>query len=143
MTKQAAALLKHKDCFNVRVELMQNASERLLAPASSQGELFISMFALFGVASISYWWSRLAAALARILHYVLGKVFASWLMVFADDFMVNATGRYFVESSLFSSLVRQSAKRCPISATAIASVLFGLFAGVNEKCCGGFSLSAV
>ena len=67
-------------------------------------ELYVSMFALFGVASISYWWARLAAALLRILHYVLGRSFAAWLMVFADDFMVNATGRHFVESLLLCVL---------------------------------------
>ena len=57
--------------------------------------VYFSKFALFGVSSISYWWSRIAAALGRAIHYIAGPALLMWIMLFADDYMLAATGSRF------------------------------------------------
>ena len=39
----------------------------------------------FGVASASYWWSRIFAAIIRTVHYLLGETLPLDLLVYADD----------------------------------------------------------
>ena len=65
----------------------------------------IMLFGVFGMASISYWWSRLAAALLRMIHYVLGADMQTWALVFADDYHVAAEGPRTTETLLLSALI--------------------------------------
>ena len=67
--------------------------------------VYIMLFGVFGMASISYWWSRLAAALLRMIHYVLGMDMQTWALLFADDYQVAADGPRTTDSLLLSVLV--------------------------------------
>ena len=84
--------------------------------------IFISMFALFGVSSIAYWWARLAGALIRAIHYILGIDRQLWALVFADDYLLTATGQKFAENLLMALVTAR---------------LFG-FPLNWHKCTGGF-----
>ena len=47
----------------------------------------------FGVASASYWWSRIFAAIVRAVHYLLGKDFPIDMLVYADDIECLGAGK--------------------------------------------------
>ena len=66
--------------------------------------LYFSMYALFGVASISYWWGRLAAGVSRAMHYILGQAFALWMLLYADDYKLSASGPGFAQALLLALL---------------------------------------
>ena len=89
--------------------------------------LYFSMYALFGVASISYWWGRLAAGVSRAMHYVLGHAFALWMLLYADDYKLSATGPGFTQALLLALLTAR---------------VFGLPISW-KKCSGGFTFSWV
>jgi len=57
----------------------------------------------FGVASASYWWGRLAAAVGRLLHYTIGEAIPLWVMLLADDFKLEVTGGNYA-AGLLSAL---------------------------------------
>ena len=59
--------------------------------SSRGGKVYINTTGTFGVASAAYWWSRVATALVRALHYFLGRELASWLLLVADDLAVFAS----------------------------------------------------
>jgi len=61
----------------------------------------------FGVASASYWWGRLAAALLRLLYRVVPERALFWGMVLADDFKFEAAGPDFVETLLLVVLTAE------------------------------------
>ena len=46
----------------------------------------------FGVASASYYWSRVAGALGRLSQYLAGDRVSTWHMLVADDFHLEAGG---------------------------------------------------
>jgi hypothetical protein len=52
---------------------------------SSDDVIYYNRVGTFGVASASYWWSRLFAAVVRAVHYLVGKRFPIELLVYADD----------------------------------------------------------
>jgi len=64
------------------------------AQALPGGPVFLFKRGTFGVASASYWWGRLAAALGRLIHYVVGPAHY-WMLLLADDFKVEAAGEHF------------------------------------------------
>ena len=56
------------------------------------GTVYINTVGTFGVASASYWWSRVATALGRLAQYVPGKAATTWHLLVADDFHLEAGG---------------------------------------------------
>ena len=58
----------------------------------SGGDVFINTVGTFGVASASYYWSRIATALGRLTQYMAGKSATTWHMLVADDFLLEASG---------------------------------------------------
>ncbi len=49
---------------------------------------------VFGIASISYWWSRLGGAMVRTLLHAATPDMKLWLMLLADDLKVESTSEY-------------------------------------------------
>ncbi len=62
-----------------------------LCRARAGGPLFAFTVGVFGVCSISYWWSRLAGGALRGLHYLSTEQEALWVLLVADDFKVEST----------------------------------------------------
>ena len=46
----------------------------------------------FGVASASYYWSRVAGSIGRLLQYLSGHSSTSWHMLVADDYLLESGG---------------------------------------------------
>ena len=57
------------------------------------GPVYINKVGTFGIASVSYWWSRVAAALGRLSQYLVGPSATTWLV--ADDFHLEAGGESY------------------------------------------------
>ena len=55
--------------------------------------VYINTVGTFGIASASYWWSRVATALGRLTQDVPGKAATTWHLLVADDFHLEA-GRF-------------------------------------------------
>ena len=49
----------------------------------------------FGVASASYHWSRVASAIGRLAQCLVGHASHMWHMLVADDFLLEASGRFY------------------------------------------------
>ena len=49
----------------------------------------------FGVASASYYWSRVAAAVGRLAQYLTGYSCTTWHMLVADDYLLECGGPYY------------------------------------------------
>ena len=49
------------------------------------GDVFVNTVGTFGIASVSYYWSRVAGAIERFLQYLSGYTATSWHMLVADD----------------------------------------------------------
>lgn len=71
----------------------------------SDPDVWLNTCGTFGVASASYWWSRLAAAAIRALHYLLGPSSALYALVYSDDGFLLATGAHFEKKLLMAFLV--------------------------------------
>ena len=56
------------------------------------GSQVLNFVGTFGVASASYCWSRVGAALGRLTHYLSGNTAQSWHLLVADDFHLDAGG---------------------------------------------------
>jgi hypothetical protein len=52
---------------------------------SSDSTIYYNKVGTFGVASASYWWGRIFAAIIRAVHYLLGKGFPIDMLIYADD----------------------------------------------------------
>ena len=62
---------------------------------STQGaEIFINTVGTVGVASESYYWSRVAAAIGRLSLYLVGDRAQTWHMLVADDYHLEAGGEF-------------------------------------------------
>ena len=46
----------------------------------------------FGIASASYYWSRVAGAIGRLLQYLSGHTSTSWHMLVADGYLLESGG---------------------------------------------------
>ena len=55
--------------------------------------MYVNSAGTFGVASASYYWSRVAAALGRLSQYLAGHRASTWHMLVADDFHLEAGGQ--------------------------------------------------
>ena len=59
--------------------------------------IWLNKVGTFGVASAGYWCGRGGACVCRLSHYVLGRAFMIWLLLYADDeWLVGRTQRYEV-----------------------------------------------
>ena len=58
----------------------------------SGGDVFINTVGTFGVASASYYWSRIAAVVGRLTQCFTGRSATTWHMLVADDFLLEASG---------------------------------------------------
>jgi len=83
------------------------------AQAYEGGPVYLFKRGTFGVASASYWWGRLAAAIGRLIHAVVGKI-PFWLMLLADDFKFEVAGGDYA-SHLLTALWVLILLRVPIS----------------------------
>ena len=64
-------------------------------PSSEGGDVFVNKVGTFGVASASYWWSRVASAIGRLAQYCVGRAAHTWHMLVADDFHLEAGGKEY------------------------------------------------
>ena len=58
------------------------------------GTVYVNTVGTFGVASASYYWSRIGSALGRLTHYLSGDTAQSWHLLVADDFHLDAGKRW-------------------------------------------------
>ena len=55
-------------------------------------EVFIDTVGTFGVASASYYWSRVAGAVGRLAQYLVASAATTWHMLVADDYLLECGG---------------------------------------------------
>ena len=60
--------------------------------ASPGGDVFVNTVGTFGIASASYCWSRVAAAVGRLVQYFSAYTSTSWHMLVADDYLLESGG---------------------------------------------------
>ncbi len=58
------------------------------------GDIFIFTVGVFGVSSIAYWWARLGGAAIRALHLLADVDDELWLLLMADDVLIQSTCPY-------------------------------------------------
>ena len=56
------------------------------------GDVFVNTVGTFGIASASYYWSRAAGAIGRLLQCLSGHTPTSWHMLVADDYLLECGG---------------------------------------------------
>ncbi len=78
-----------------------------LCRARKGGEVIMYKCGVFGIASISYWWSRLASAVQRAVLYLADSELAIWALRVADDFKVETTSARPAHALLFVLAVLQ------------------------------------
>ena len=54
--------------------------------------VYVNKVGTLGVASASYYWSRVASAIGRLAQYLVGHATDTWHMLVADDFLLEAGG---------------------------------------------------
>ena len=59
------------------------------------GDVFVNTVGTFGVASASYYWSRVAAAVGRLSQYLAGYSCTTWHMLVADDYLLECGGPHY------------------------------------------------
>ena len=59
---------------------------------SPGGDVFVNTVGTFGIASASYDWSQVAAAVGRLVHYLSAHTSTSWHMLVADDYLLESGG---------------------------------------------------
>ena len=55
-------------------------------------EVFVNTFGTFGIASASYYWSRVASAIGRLCQYMAGTSARTWHLLVVDDYHPEAAG---------------------------------------------------
>ena len=56
------------------------------------GDVFVNTVGTFGVASASYYWSRVAGSIGRLFQYLSGHSSTSWHMLVAEDYLLESGG---------------------------------------------------
>ncbi len=69
--------------------------------ATDGGPCYAFTCGVFGVASIAYWWGRLAGAVLRSIHYLAAADLDLWILLVADDFKIESTAARPERSILF------------------------------------------
>ncbi|CAE8725125.1 unnamed protein product [Polarella glacialis] len=67
--------------------------------------LYLYTTGTFGIASAAYWWSRVSGGIVRLVHYILGKLFFVWMLLYADDGLVLGGGNHQKQSLLLLFLI--------------------------------------
>ena len=49
----------------------------------------------FGIASASYYWSRVSSAVGRLSQYLVGRQANTWHLLVADDYHLDAGGKAY------------------------------------------------
>ena len=78
------------------------------------GSVYVNKVGTFGVASASYWWSRVATAVGRLSQYCAGHSARTWHMLVADDFHLEAGGAEY-RSELIVFFVLCAVSGVPLS----------------------------
>ena len=78
------------------------------------GSVFINTVGTFGVASASYYWSRVASAIGRIAQYLAGSSAFTWHMLVADDYHLDAGGANY-RTALFHFFTLCAVANVPLS----------------------------
>ena len=60
------------------------------------------MVRTFGIASASYYWSWVAAAVGRLVQYLFAYTSTSWHMLVADDYLLESGGPQYRIGSVLS-----------------------------------------
>ena len=68
------------------------------------GEVFVNTVGTFGVASASYYWSRVATAIGRLCQYIPASSANTWHLLVADDYHLEAGGTEY-RASIISFFV--------------------------------------
>ena len=76
--------------------------------------VYVNSVVTFGVASVSYCWSRTAAALGRLSQYFGGNAARTWHIVVADDYHSEAGGPAY-RSALMVFFVLCAASGVPLA----------------------------
>ena len=99
---------------------------------SPGGDVFINTVGTFGIASASYYWSRVAAAVGRLVQYLSADTSTSWHMLVADDYLLESGGtEYRVGLLLFFVLC--AVVGVPLSCTRRVEVT--RWFGLDSSCC--------
>ena len=61
-------------------------------------DVFVNTVGTFGVASASYYWSRVASSVGRLCQYIPGGAARTWHLLVADDFHLEAGGPAYREA---------------------------------------------
>ena len=61
-------------------------------------DVFVNTVGTFGVASASYYWSRVASAIGRLCQYIAGAEARTWHLLVADDYHLEAGGPAYREA---------------------------------------------
>lgn len=88
----AFALLADVSKAHRRV-LVHPSEHGLLGCRLRPGEVWINKVGTFGVASASYWWSRVSSALFRLVFAIMGGQLSLDILLFADDSLMLANSR--------------------------------------------------
>ena len=73
-------------------EISQRLALTRLPGRGAGSDVFVNIVGTFGVASASYYWSRVASALGRLSKCLTGKSATTWHQLVADDFHLIAGG---------------------------------------------------
>ena len=69
---------------------------RFLGCQISKGSsVYVNTVGTFGITSASYYWNRVGAAIGRLSQYVVGDTAATWHMLVADDYHLEAGGKEY------------------------------------------------
>ena len=75
-----------------QVPIHQDDWHLLGCQVSPGGDVFVNTVGTFGIASASYYWSRVAAAVGRLVQYLSAHTSTSWHMLVADDSLLESGG---------------------------------------------------
>ena len=76
--------------------------------------MYINKVGTFGVASASYYWSRVASAIDRFAQYLMSKNATTWNKLIADDYHIEAGGVNYRAALMFFFLLCATC-RVPLS----------------------------
>ena len=90
------------------------AEEGSVEEITNEHEIYINTVGTFGVGSAAYWWSRLAAVLARTWFGIGADVWQNYFLMYVDDGWATALGPDFV-LQLLALVLLLKALRVPLS----------------------------
>ena len=95
-------------------------------------DVYINTVGTFGVASASYYWSRVSSALGRLSQYLAGDGAYTWRVVVADDYHLEAGGEH-CRSALFAFFLFCCTCGVPLSWNKTASGETVVWIGISQR----------